>query len=440
MGRGPTAVPAPRFAASQAPSASNAIFEARFLSRVSTPIRMASFCAELHVASHVYPLRHCTYAFTQATDMRGRVVAKVRHGRVELVLDVPPDNFLEHWATTAYQPLAGRVVFYDSQGGAARETLAWEAGHCVGYREEFNSGPGNGGAGAYLCLVTIVAPKLTVQPGGRAAYVRPAARDHGTPQALVDPFVLPLLTPAPVAPLAEAVAETVAEVVVKTTAATVLGPIALVLALILGTATPAGGPGIPQYPMVPVGRDELRLRELVTRHAAGTLTASEEAELIALLGSVKGIHVRSLSDLNVHAPLKGDTVPLPGFHTISLAYTKRTTSARKALRNKFDASIRKNFIKHLGNSPEMRARLKQSGLTNSEIDDMGNGIRPDKYQVHHKLPLDDGGDNSFDNLMLIKHDPFHKSITNSQLDLTKGMNAGDTRLISWPTYNGSVYP
>ncbi len=189
-----------------------------------------------------------------------------------------------------------------------------------------------------------------------------------------------------------------------------------------------------------VSPDERRLRELVAKHAAGTLTPDEEAELIALLAKVKGIHVQRLEDLVVNGPLKGNLIPLPGFHNISLTYVKRTDVARKALRDKFDASIRKNFIKHLGNDPQMRARLKQSGLTDGEIDDMADGIRPDNYQVHHKLPLDDGGDNSFTNLLLMKHDPYHKSLTNLQIELTRGMKPGDTRVIKWPTQTGSVYP
>ena len=169
------------------------------------------------------------------------------------------------------------------------ETLAWEAGECVGYHEEFAAGDAD--AGAYVCYLTIAAPRLTLLPGAPAAYVRPAARDHGRPpQSLVDPFVVPLLNPAPVvAPLVETVAEAAA--------ATVLAPIALVLALILGSTTPAHAPGLPHPHVPPANPDELRLHELVARHATGALTAGEEAELIALLTKVKGIHVQKLGDL-----------------------------------------------------------------------------------------------------------------------------------------------
>ena len=53
---------------------------------------MASFYAELQVAGHIYPLRSCLYEFTQAAGERGRVVTEVRHGLVQLVLDVPYDG------------------------------------------------------------------------------------------------------------------------------------------------------------------------------------------------------------------------------------------------------------------------------------------------------------------------------------------------------------
>lgn len=173
---------------------------------------MASFYAELQVAGRTYPVRRCTYEFTQATGARGRVVARVRHGLVQLTLDVPDEDTLLDWAATPYKPLAGQIVFYDAKGGPALETLAWQDGQCTGYQEEFSSGSVT--EGAYVCHLTIAAPKLTMQPGGPAAYVTPSPGEHGSPQALVDPFVVPLLTPTPViAPVVETVAEAAAATV-----------------------------------------------------------------------------------------------------------------------------------------------------------------------------------------------------------------------------------
>lgn len=55
---------------------------------------MASFYAELELRGRTYPLRTGTYAFTQATNERGRAAAKVRHGQLRLALDVPDDDAL----------------------------------------------------------------------------------------------------------------------------------------------------------------------------------------------------------------------------------------------------------------------------------------------------------------------------------------------------------
>lgn len=407
---------------------------------------MASFYAELQVAGNTYPVRTCTYEFTQATDGRGRVVAKVRHGLVRLTLDVPNDAGLLDWAATAYKPLAGRVVFYDAKGGPALETLSWADGQCVGYQEEFVSGSVS--AGAYVCRLTLAAPKLTLQAGGPAAYVSPAPGEHSgkvlaggglvaeaetvaatTPELVAEPTLVELLDSAESA-LSEGLTA------LATLAAV---PVALTLALILGSSTPAGGPGIPQLPLLPIDPNLLRLNELVAKHAADALTANEETELITLLAKVKGVHVQKLSDLDVKGPLKGNDVPLPGFYNISLNYAKRTKAATDALRAKF-VPIRAQFVKDLAADPSKLVRLKQAGLTDDDLKILADGKLPDGWQVHHKTPLDDGGDNKVSNLMLIQNDPYHKAITNYQKAAIYKMKPGDTRPMQWPTYPGYVYP
>jgi hypothetical protein len=68
------------------------------------------------------------------------------------------------------------------------------------------------------------------------------------------------------------------------------------------------------------------------------------------------------------------------------------------------------------------------------------GRPPRNWQVHHKLPLDDGGTNDFDNLVLIKNDPYHKAITNAQRKLTKGIEPGQTKEIDFPVPEGFLFP
>ena len=151
---------------------------------------MASFYASLHVAGHSYSLRRCSYGFTQATTNRGQPSARVRHGKIEMMLDVPLNHFLEQWAAISYKPLPGYIVFKDAANGRILETLSWESGHCVSYQEVFTAG--SDAEGAYICLVTIASPKLTLIVGGLPTpFVSPAAREHGLPPAASSPALPP---------------------------------------------------------------------------------------------------------------------------------------------------------------------------------------------------------------------------------------------------------
>jgi hypothetical protein len=407
---------------------------------------MASFYAELQVAGSTYPVQHCSYEFTQATSERGRVIAKVRHGLVRLTLDVPDDDQLLDWAASPYKLLAGQLIFYDAKGGPALETLSWEDGQCVGYQEEFVSG--NQQQGAYMCHLTIAARKLTMQPGGPAAYVDPASGEHGSPpQALLNP--LPLVVSPITPPMEELVLPTVEEVAAAVgekaleglaAAASVAAlPVALTLALLLDSTTPAQAPGIPQPHLPPVDPNLLRLNLLAAKHAAGTLTVEEEAELIGLLAKVKGIHVQRLADLSAAGPLRGNEQSLPGFYLTDLVYTKRPQADVAKLRSQF-ASVRKQFVKDLVADPAKAAHLKKIGMTDTDLALMAKGGVPKLYRVHHKLPLDDGGDNSASNLMLIEDDPWHLAITNLQNVNTVGLQPGQTVNLKWPMYNGDIYP
>ena len=134
---------------------------------------MASFYAELHVEGAAYRVVHCSYVCHQATDNRGRVLAKVRYAPLELVLDVPTDDQLLAWAHAPHKPLAGAVVFYDVVAQTAHETIAFTAGECVQYAEQFASGAT--GDGAYVCQLTITAPSFELRAGGPAAPVMAAA-------------------------------------------------------------------------------------------------------------------------------------------------------------------------------------------------------------------------------------------------------------------------
>jgi flagellar motility protein MotE (MotC chaperone) len=138
--------------------------------------------------------------------------------------------------------------------------------------------------------------------------------------------------------------------------------------------------------------------------------------------------------------LKGETVRLQGMETKKVEYKKRPEAEREKLRKEFDSKERKKFLQDAANDPDKVKQLKEHGFTDADINMMRNGRVPDGFDVHHKLPLDDGGTNAFDNLVLIKNDPFHKALTNLQNALTKGMSPGEARVLDWPVPPGFVYP
>lgn len=91
----------------------------------------------------------------------------------------------------------------------------------------------------------------------------------------------------------------------------------------------------------------------------------------------------------------------------------------------------------LGKNPEY---LKNAGFSDVDILKIQNGYVPDGWQVHHKIPLDGGGSNSFDNLVLIQNEPYHKVITNYQNSTMRGMLEGESKTVKWPIPNDDIYP
>lgn len=144
---------------------------------------MASFSAQLRVAGNVFPVLHCSYHTSQATNERGRVSAKVRHHPVELVLDVPDLDVLVAWAAAPHKRQAVDIVFLDGASRNALETLHMAGAYCVSYRENFAAG--NTSTGAYQCHLTLSDPDgFTLAPGGPVGkFTAPPAREHGVPTA-----------------------------------------------------------------------------------------------------------------------------------------------------------------------------------------------------------------------------------------------------------------
>jgi hypothetical protein len=399
--------------------------------------------AELQVAGVRASCTATWHGLAQATDYVGRPSSGVRFQSQEVLL-TGEVVFLAIWdelALDSFRRESGHLTWRTTQGQTMRRLTFYDA-YCTRLSLCFDTRGQDGKPSVEL--------RLRFSPAAidlDGAYLEQYVRlwwepDWRTRQrAFLQPG--PVLPPLPPLPSVALAALKLAAEAVGKAAGAVLGTAALVLAPTNNTDAPgydAEKNFSKNHPTPLPNPDAFRLAELERARALAVLTPEEEAEYVALLAKVKGIHVQSLEDLDVEVPLRGNNVPLPGFYYIQLSYTKRSDADREALRRKFDSNGRKNFLKHLGNDPTKHAPLKKSGLTDAQIDDLTKGIRPSGYQVHHKLPLDDGGDNSFNNLLLIKNEPYHKVITNVQNAATPGMAAGNTRIVQWPMCDGFVYP
>jgi len=71
---------------------------------------------------------------------------------------------------------------------------------------------------------------------------------------------------------------------------------------------------------------------------------------------------------------------------------------------------------------------------------MRKGGVPRGWEVHHKLPIDDSGTNSLDNLVLIQKHQYHKVISNYQRTFARNMKPGEKITIDFPIPDGYIYP
>ncbi|MBC1487231.1 hypothetical protein HB897_13425 [Listeria seeligeri] len=138
--------------------------------------------------------------------------------------------------------------------------------------------------------------------------------------------------------------------------------------------------------------------------------------------------------------LKGEAIKLDGVMEKTIIYTKRSSSEAKVLRKEFNSGTKKNYLLKLASDDEYIKQLKAAGLKDIDIQRMKKGFNPDGYDVHHKLPLDDSGTNQFDNLILVKKDPYHKILTNSQMEFSRKMKAGESVKVKFPVPKGIIYP
>ena len=192
-------------------------------------------------------------------------------------------------------------------------------------------------------------------------------------------------------------------------------------------------PQTPNAPKVPSPKSPIDPTKLIPPIAGATTATVGKLAADAVNSEVR-------NNQSFVGTLRGESVTLRNIELRQIQYTKRTDEAREALRKTFDRNMRSDFLKNLANDPQKVINLRRSGIDESGIERMREGKNPRGWQVHHKLPIDDGGDNSFNNLVLIKNDPYHLTITNQQNGNIKGMKAGDTKVFDWVIPPGYVYP
>jgi hypothetical protein len=109
---------------------------------------------------------------------------------------------------------------------------------------------------------------------------------------------------------------------------------------------------------------------------------------------------------------------------------------------------KRNFVQQIATDPQVTQTLMQNGVTPLEINNMiATGARPTGWQVHHKKPVQWGGDNSQTNFVLIKNDPYHRSLAEEQGLMTGQLEAlglsdqpGSNEFeINWIDLPGSVF-
>lgn len=64
---------------------------------------------------------------------------------------------------------------------------------------------------------------------------------------------------------------------------------------------------------------------------------------------------------------------------------------------------------------------------------------PNQFKLYLVYKID-SGTNSFDNLILIQNEPYHKVITNFQNSFAKQLAPGEKQIVEWPIPEGKLYP
>ena len=139
----------------------------------------------------------------------------------------------------------------------------------------------------------------------------------------------------------------------------------------------------------------------------------------------------------------GNTAYSPNISFSPTSLFKVDDDILEQMRNTFNSSVRTDFLKSLGNDPNIIPMIKKAEFDESEIPSLvqrlQNGYGIPGYQVHHKIPLDLGGSNALSNLVLIKQTPYHSAITSYHNAVIKRIITTDPQVLDFPSIRGNFY-
>lgn len=113
------------------------------------------------------------------------------------------------------------------------------------------------------------------------------------------------------------------------------------------------------------------------------MTVIESGDTKGILGCIREYEstgIDRIGQIDFTGKLRGESITLENVKTREVRYVKRSVEERKALRNAFDSTERRNFLKELAGNEQL---LKESDLSELDILDMKDGFVPEGWQVHH---------------------------------------------------------
>ena len=275
--------------------------------------------AELQVAGLRVPCARASYSFTQVTDYAGRPSSTVRVGLVKVLLtgEVAVWPVWKTLMQNAFRRESGHLLFFEAEGQTFSQVTFYDAA-CVHYESRLDA-HGQGRTASletefHFSAAALAVDGTFVQAHSRIRWLTDRATSF---RALTKPAEpLPSLSLAALVSTGVLRAEQLATGLLQR----VITPAGAVATEFLGVGvaaigraasltaglvlTPANDPNAPGYdaeknltrdhPVLPPDPDAFRLAELEAKREQGTLSAAEQAELIALLAKVRGIRVGNI--------------------------------------------------------------------------------------------------------------------------------------------------